>query len=135
MNMNNNLNLKLRTIADFIIAIGLFFIGVNASFPSLFLNLIVFIIAIAVFMQALDNVDSINGYGKNHNSNSNHSSHSNQSNHYPNHYPNHNDFDNNNFDNDNDFDNDYDSYQDYDDYQYSDFNDDDDENIKQELDA
>lgn len=80
---NKNFYLKLKSVAQFIIAIGLFFIGFNTAFNSLFFNIIIFIIGVFFLLQALGNIDTINGYGQ-HNPNNidNHNHHNNH--HYPN---------------------------------------------------
>lgn len=57
--------LKTKIVADFFLSISFFYVAFCLLFSNILINLFSFIIAIFFFMQALGNVDKLNGYGTN----------------------------------------------------------------------
>ena len=57
--------LKTKIVADFFLSISFFYVAFCLIFSNILINLFSFIIAIFFFMQALGNVDKLNGYGTN----------------------------------------------------------------------
>lgn len=55
---------KLLTLLLFILSAGCLYLAVTACFPNFFVNIVLFVIAIFVLLQACGNIDKENGYGK-----------------------------------------------------------------------
>ena len=60
-----NLLFKLRVIAEFVISIICAYVALTYAFTTVLPNIILIVLAIYIFSQALGYIDNMNGYNKN----------------------------------------------------------------------
>jgi len=64
-----NLLTKLKVLAELILAASLIYAAIVYTFSSIFINVLIIIVSLFILAQALGNIDNMNGYNQQKNTN------------------------------------------------------------------